>query len=142
MGSRMNQDLIQEKMVSKLLHYLDTHTYRGLDVICIRALRELVEVLTRPLSIIRQQSWLTGEVPVDWRLANVTPIYMKSLKEYPGNYRPVSLISLLRKVIEQIILSAITRDVQDNQVIRHSQHGFMKGKSCLTNLIFCERRPA
>ncbi|GAB0197984.1 mitochondrial enolase superfamily member 1 [Grus japonensis] len=39
------------------------------------------------------------------------------------------------KVTEQIILSAITRHVQDNQVIRPSQHGFMKGRSCLTNLI-------
>ena len=37
--------------------------------------------------------------------------------------------------MEQIILSAITRHVQDNQVIRPSQHGFMKGRSCLTNLI-------
>ena len=37
--------------------------------------------------------------------------------------------------MEQIILSAITWHVQDNQVIRHSQYGFMKGRSCLTNLI-------
>ena len=38
-------------------------------------------------------------------------------------------------MMEQIILSAITQHVQDNQGIRPSQHGFMKGKSCLTNLI-------
>jgi len=37
--------------------------------------------------------------------------------------------------MEQIILSAITQHVQDNQVIRPSQHGFVKGRSCLTNLI-------
>ncbi|PKU28417.1 rna-directed dna polymerase from mobile element jockey-like [Limosa lapponica baueri] len=46
-----------------------------------------------------------------------------------------SLTSVLGKVMDQIILSAITRYIQDNQVIRPSQHGFMKGKSCLTNLI-------
>ncbi|GAB0207329.1 mitochondrial enolase superfamily member 1 [Grus japonensis] len=122
-------------MVSDLLHPLDTHKPMGPDGIHPRVLRELEEVLTKPLSIIYQQSWLTEEVPVDWRLANVMPIYKKGQKEDPGNYRPVSLTLVLGKVMEQIILSAITWPVQDNQGIRPSQHGFMKGRSCLTNLI-------
>ncbi|PKU31448.1 rna-directed dna polymerase from mobile element jockey-like [Limosa lapponica baueri] len=107
----------------------------GLDGIYLRVLRELVEVLIKPLSIIYQQSWLIREVPVDWKLGTVTPIYKNSQKEDPGNYRPVSLTSVSGKVKEQIILSAITWHVQDIQVIRHSQHGFTKGGSCLTNLI-------
>ncbi|GAB0208205.1 mitochondrial enolase superfamily member 1 [Grus japonensis] len=107
----------------------------GPDGIHPRGLRELAEVLTKPLSIIYQQSWITREVPVDWRLANVMPIHKKGWKEDPGNYRPVSLTSVPGKVMEQIILSAITQHVQDTQVIRPSQHGFMKGRSCLTNRI-------
>uniref|UniRef100_A0A8B9D078 Reverse transcriptase domain-containing protein n=1 Tax=Anser brachyrhynchus TaxID=132585 RepID=A0A8B9D078_9AVES len=63
------------------------------------------------------------------------PIYMKGRKEDPGNYRPVSLTLMLGKVIKQVILSAITQHMWDNLGIRPSQHGFMKGKSCLTNLI-------
>ncbi|GAB0210347.1 protein NYNRIN-like [Grus japonensis] len=122
-------------MVSNLLHHLDTHKSIRLDGIHSRVLRELGEVLTKPLSIIYQQSWLSKEVPVDWRLANVTPIHKKGQKEDPGNYRPVSLTSVLGKVMEQIILSAITWHVQDNQVIRPSQHGFVKGRPCLMNLI-------
>ncbi|KAK4828524.1 hypothetical protein QYF61_026946 [Mycteria americana] len=78
---------------------------------------------------------LSREVPVDWRLANVMPIYKKGQKEDHGNYRPVSLTLMPRKVMEQIILIAIMRHIQDNQVIRPSQHGFMKGRSCLTNSI-------
>ena len=63
-----------------------------------RVLRELVEVIAEPLSIIYQRSLLTGEVPEDWRLANVTPIYKKCCKEDLGNYRPVSLTSVPGKV--------------------------------------------
>ncbi|GAB0179643.1 mitochondrial enolase superfamily member 1 [Grus japonensis] len=106
-----------------------------LDCIHPRVLREVAEVLTKPLSITYQQSWIAGEIPVDWRLANVTPFHNKGWKENLGNYKPVSLTLVLRKVMEQIILTAIMRHVQDNQVIRPSQHGFMKGRSCLTNLI-------
>jgi len=60
-------------------------------------------------------------------------IYKKGWKEDPGSYKPVSLTLVPGKVMEQITLSAITW--QDNQVIRPSQHGFMKGRSCVTNLI-------
>ncbi|GAB0181464.1 mitochondrial enolase superfamily member 1 [Grus japonensis] len=92
-------------------------------------------MLTKPLSIIYQQCWLTGEVPVDWRLADVMPMHKKGWEEGAGNYRPVSLTSVLGKVMDRIILSAIPWHIQDNQVIKPSQHGFMKGRSCLTNLI-------
>ncbi|GAB0192663.1 mitochondrial enolase superfamily member 1 [Grus japonensis] len=101
-----------------------------------RVLRELAEVLTKPLSIVYQQSWVTREVPVDWTLANVMPIYRNGRKEDLGNYRPVSLPSVPGKVMEQFILSAIMQHIQDKQVIRPSQHGFLKGRSCLTDLVF------
>ncbi|GAB0177331.1 mitochondrial enolase superfamily member 1 [Grus japonensis] len=126
--------IILGEMVSNLPHHLDMNKSMGPGGIHPWVLREVVKVLTKPFSIIYQQSWLTGEVPLDWRLANVMPIYKKGRKEDLGNYRPVSLTSVLGKVMK-IILSAITWHVQDNQVIRPSQHGFMKGQSCLTNLI-------
>ena len=74
-------------------------------------------MLAKPLSTIYQRSWLSGEVPEDWRLANVTPIYKKSRKEDLGNYRPVSLTSVPGKVMEQIILGEITQHVQNSQGI-------------------------
>jgi len=106
----------------------------GLDGIHPRVLRELTEELVKPLSITYQQSWLTGEVPDDWRIASVTPIYKKGCKEDPGSYRPVSLTSVQGKIMERFILSMLNGHVKDNQGIRPSQHGFTKGRSCLTNL--------
>ncbi|KAK4825741.1 hypothetical protein QYF61_002180 [Mycteria americana] len=65
---------------------------------------------------------------------------VSDLLHHLDTHKSVSLTSVLGKVMEQIILSAITRHLQDNQVIRPSQHGFRKGRSCLTNLIsFCDK---
>ncbi|KFQ21504.1 hypothetical protein N332_04771, partial [Mesitornis unicolor] len=108
---------IHEEVVGDLIHHLDIQKSIGPDGIHPRVLRDLAEVLAKTLSIIYQQSWLTGEVPVNWRLANMTPIYKKGQKEDPGNYRPVSLTSVPGKVMEQIVVSAITRHMQDNQAI-------------------------
>lgn len=55
------------------------------------------------------------EVPADWKSPNVIHTYRKVWKEDVGNYRPVSLISVMGKVMEDIILQAITHSVQDNQ---------------------------
>ncbi|KAK4817255.1 hypothetical protein QYF61_005468 [Mycteria americana] len=134
-GDQNGAPIIQGEMVSDLLHHLGTHKSMGPDEIPPRVLKELADVLTKPLSIIYQQSWLTGEVPADWKLANVTPIFRKGWKEDLGNYRPVSLTLVLGKLMEQMILIAITWHVEDNQGIKPSQHGFRKGRSCLTNLI-------
>ncbi|KAK4826721.1 hypothetical protein QYF61_010974 [Mycteria americana] len=112
-GDQNGAPIMQGEMASDLLHHLDTHKSMGPDEIHPRVLKELAEVLTKPLSIIYQQSWLTGEGLADWRLANVTPIYKKGWKEDPGNYRPVSLTSVPGKLMEQIILSAITRHAVD-----------------------------
>ena len=62
----------------------------------------------------------------------MTPIYKKGCREDPGHYRSVSLTLVPEKIMEQIVLREITRH---NQGIRPSQHGFTKGRSCLTNLI-------
>ena len=92
-------------------------------------------MVAKPLSIILRQSWLTGDVLTDWRLANVMPIFIKGWKDDPGSYRPISLTSVPGKVVEQIISGAIMDQLKVNQEIRASQHGLTNGRSYLTNLI-------
>lgn len=96
------------------------------------ALRHLVRVLTKSLSIIYEHSGLLEEVPVDWKLSDVMNMHKKGQKKDPGKYRPVNMTLKPEKVMDQIILNAIMRY---NQVFRSSQHLFMKGKPCLTSLI-------
>ncbi|XP_048822867.1 uncharacterized protein LOC125702985 [Lagopus muta] len=100
---------IEVEAVRELLLHLDSHKSMGADGLHPRVLRELAGVIAEPLSAICQRSWLTGEVPEDWRLAGVTPIYKKGRKEDPGKHRPVSLTSAPGKVMEQILLGEITR---------------------------------
>ena len=106
-GKQTKPPMIQEKTVRDLLLQLDCHKSMRPDKIHLRVLRELAEVIAELLSIIYQRSLLTGEVPEDWRLANVTPIYKKGCREDPGNYSPVSLTSVPRKIIERIVLREI-----------------------------------
>ncbi|GAB0186732.1 mitochondrial enolase superfamily member 1 [Grus japonensis] len=100
-----------------------------------QVLREFTDVIAMPLSIIFERSWRTGEVPEDWRKVNVTLVFKKGKKKDPGNYRPVSLTSISGKVMEQLILGVISKHVEEKKFIGCGQHGFTKGKSCLTNLI-------
>ncbi len=69
-----------------------------------------------------------------WKRGNVTPIYKKGPKGNPGNYRPVSLTSVPCKLMESILKSNIMDHLMNNNLIRQSQHGFMPGKSCASNL--------
>jgi len=74
------------------------------------------------------------QVPEDWRIANVNPVFKKDKKEDPENYRPVSLASVPGKVMEQLVLDAISKQSEEKKVIRSGQHEFNKGNSCMTNL--------
>ncbi|CAM5087737.1 unnamed protein product [Eretmochelys imbricata] len=111
------------------------HKSMGPDSLHPRVLRELVDVIAELLDIIFENSWGSGEVPYDWKKANVVPIFKKGKKEDPGNYRPVSLTSVPGKIIKQVWKESISKHLEQRKGIRDSQHGFTKGKSCLTNLI-------
>jgi Reverse transcriptase (RNA-dependent DNA polymerase) len=91
--------------------------------------------VVEPLVRVYRKSLASGEVPVDWKVANVTPIYKKGAKSDAANYRPVSLTSISCKMLESIIRDSIVEHLSTNGIIEESQHGFVAGRSCCTNLI-------
>ena len=98
-------------------------------------LREARLALVDPLCIIFRKFLDEGFVPSDWRRANVTPVFKKGPKSSCGNYRPISLTSQICKVFELMIRAVVVNHLEKFNLIRDSQHGFLSGRSCTTNLL-------
>ena len=121
--------------VRKKLAELRPESAPGPDGVTARFLKEHAEALAPALVILFNKSMEEGVVPDDWRCANVTPIFKKGTKGDPGNYRPVSLTSIPCRIMESCIRDCIVDHLERNKLINPSQHGFMRKKSCTTNLL-------
>ena len=134
-GSVFEMVLIDRKKIKIKINKLRGDSAAGPDKINPRMLKELAHEMAEPLGRIFNRSLNEGEVPEDWKTANVTPIYKKGAKSNPGNYRPFSLTSLPCRILESIIKDDLMEHLNQNNLINGSQHSFMQGKLCSTNPI-------
>ena len=134
-GSKLTDIDIEPHFVEKKLRNLKLNKAAGMDGIHTNILKALSEEMSLPLWMIFKKSLEQGVVPFDWRAANVVAMYKKGSKNLPSNYRPVSLPSVVCKILESIIKDAISTHLESNSLIKSSQHGFSSGKSYLTNLL-------
>ena len=126
---------ITEEDVMRVIDKLKICKSPGPDKIYPRILKEVKEAISKLLCAIFNLSLRTGKVVSEWKLANVTPLFKKGDKSNPGNYRPISLTSVVCKLMESILRDKIVEFLEKNNIIRDSQHGFRNRRSCLTNLL-------
>lgn len=126
---------VTEAEVLQKLQLLNVNKSMGADEIHGKLLHEVREELTKPLTHLFNLSLSQGIVPQDWRDANVIPLHKKGNRQQPENYRPVSLTSIVGKLIENMVKFRVVSHLEKYKLIRDSQHGFLNGRSCLTNIL-------
>ena len=125
---KLSEIVISREVVSKKIDRLKKTKSPRPDNIFPRILRKCREELVESIAMIFRKSLDTGVVPRLWRQANVVLIFKKEDKAESSNYRPISLTSVVGKMLEAIIARAIRRYLDEYKLIRHSQHGFQQGE--------------
>ena len=119
-------------MIEKKIKTMEDNKSPGVDGIPPKLLKEIVEQISTPLAKVFNLSLEEGIVPAEWKEANNTPLFKKGSRNKPENYRPVSLTCNL---LETLIRDHMVEFLVKYKLINTSQHGFLKARSCLTNLL-------
>ena len=127
-----NVTLLEEEIVG-VINNLDSNKAQGLDGIPVRLLKETAMQIAPSLRVIFNKSLNIGVLPDEWKLANVVPSHKHGEKFYFEHYRPISLLSIISKVLKRCVFNNIKYHVYKQ--INHCQNGFMPGKSCITQLV-------
>ncbi len=124
---------VNEERIEKLLKDLNPNKTPGIDNIHPRVLKQLATELKEPICKIFKKSLEEGKIPKVWKKARISAIYKnKGNRKVAGNYRPVSLTSMMCKILEKIIREDIINHFTRNGLFSKKQYGFLGG--CSTSL--------
>ena len=121
-------------MIAKKVKKMKDDKSPGVDGIPPKLLKKIVEQISTPLAKVFNLS-LEEIVPSEWKEANITTLFKEGSRNKPENYRPVSLTSVLRKLLETLIGDNMVEFLVKHKLLNPSQHGFLKARSCVTNLL-------
>lgn len=116
---------MEENCIRQILSNLNVHKPMMPDRKHPQVLWELIDVIV----------WLSEEVLKDWKKENTTHIFKRDKRKDPGICMLINFTSTTGMVMEHLVLEIISRNMKDKKIIRSNQHGFMKWKLWLTNLI-------
>ena len=134
-GERLGQLVVTPDVVANKINNMKENKSPGVDGIAPKILKETVEQMCMPLAHVFNMSLQEGIVPLEWKEANIIPLFKKGSRNKSVNYRPVNLTSVICKVLETIIRDHMMDFLIKHKLINTSQHGFLKARSCLTNLL-------
>ena len=89
-----------------------------------------------PLARVFNLSLKEGVVPFEWKEANIIPLFKKGSRNKSDNYRLASLTSVICKLLERLIKEHMVDFLVRHKLLNSSQHGFLKARSCITNMLF------
>ena len=99
---------------------------------------EFADEICSPLTTLYNKSLKEGAHDI-WRKAVITPIYKKDQISDPGNYRPVSITSVISKIMTSIIRDDIVEHITKNDLFADDQYGFVPGRDCVFQLLVFRR---
>ena len=123
------------ELVAKKIKAMKDNKSPGVDGIPPKLLMETVEQISIPLARVFNLSLKEGVVPYEWKEANIIPLFKKGSRNKSENYRPVSLMSVICKLLERLIKDHMVDFLVKHKLLNSSQHGFLKARSCLTNML-------
>ncbi|CAH8658828.1 unnamed protein product [Dicrocoelium dendriticum] len=126
---------VTESQVLRLLKEVNPTKASGPDSVHPKLLHELAGELSGPLTCVFQKSLNSCILPTEWKEAVVCPIFKCGDKDLPANYRPVSLTSVVVKLLEKLVRDTVENHLSRFNLLSVEQHGFRKGFSCQTNLL-------
>ena len=132
---RLGQLIVTPEVVASKINNMKENKSPGVDGLSPKILKETVEQISKPLAHVFNMSLQEGIVPLEWKEANIIPLFKKGSRNKSVNYRPVSLTSVICKLLETIIRDHMIDFLVKHKLINPSQHGFLKARSCLTNLL-------
>lgn len=121
--------------VHQKLQTLRMHAAAGLDNITPRVLIHLAPTLAAPLAAFFQHLFNSGTIPDQWKQGVITPAYKGGRRSDPANYRPITLLPVVSKVMESVVADQLRDYLESTHLLAEEQHGFRKQRSCLTNLL-------
>ena len=134
-GVILPQLVITEEMILDVIKNLNPNKAVGPDLVHNKLLIKGADVIAKPLEILLNRSLNEEKFPAQWKLANVTPIYKKGERDLCGNYRPVSLLSCVGKIMERCVQNHIFRFLKSNNLLTSCQSGFIPGDSTTFQLL-------
>ena len=117
------------KEVRNILRNLDPGRATGPDEIPTRVLKECAAELASPFSRLFQLLFSRGSFPDQWKTARVIPIHKRDSKSDPSKYRPISLLSVISKVMESSVHKQLQRYLLRHNLISNKQYGFRPNHS-------------